>query len=442
MPDRLFAVKPLGHMLELNHAQLNAPDMAAQWPSKNVDVSSTRIVSRWDHATILTLPATQKILAIPLLRNNAGGNITLLLTETDLIKVQDSPTGAWSYLTEQFTAGLVRSVTRSGTGPYKIVTGETGAWSASGIGAGDQFILDQDHADPLDESSETNWATVAGIDGTGTVITLTGGYPGTTGSFGATGATYIVRKVYSVPTGERWAWCIVNGKLCFGNGNINVQYWDPATDVAVELNATYAQKARYMVSYDERLWLADMTVSGSRNPWFVRWSAISTPTDFTASSAGWKAFLDTQEPITGLGVVGGILFVYKKTMFHIGRKTGVAIAPVSWPQDRRGAGVYAPYSLVHAYGTNYFVGVDNIYRMDGDRAVPIGESVRRVFFDLPTDAELTKVFGDVSLRFNQIMWAMTDEDGEQWLWTYNYFENSWSVSTFDRVVTGLGGFGF
>jgi hypothetical protein len=442
MPDRLFAVRPLGHMLELNHAQLNAPDLAAQWPSKNVDVSATRIVGRWDHVTALTLPESQTIKAIPLLRSNTGGNTALLLTDTDLIKVEESPTGAWSYLTERFTAGLIRSVTRTGTGPYITVTGETGAWVSSGIGAGDQFILDVDHVDPLDESGETHWATVASVDAPGTIITLSDEYTGTTGSFGATGATYKVRKVYSVPTGERWAWCVVNGKLCFGNGNVNVQYWDPATSAAVELNATYAQKARYMVAYDERLWLADMTVSGQRNPWFIRWSAITDPTDFTGSSAGWKAFLDTQEPLTGLGVVGGLLFVYKKTMYHIGRKTGTATAPVSWPQDRRGAGVYSPYSLVHALGTNYFVGVDNIYRIDGDQAIPIGEPVRRVFFSLPSDAELTKVFGDVSLRFNQIMWAMTDGDGVQWLWTFNYIENSWSVSTFDKVVTGLGGFGF
>jgi hypothetical protein len=185
-----------------------------------------------------------------------------------------------------------------------------------------------------------------------------------------------------------------------------------------------------------------MTVSGSRNPWFLRWSAITTPTDFTASSAGWKNFMDTEEPLTGLGVVGGLLFVYKKTMFSIGRKTGVTLAPVGWPQDRRGAGVYAPDSLVHALGSNYWVGVDDIYKMDGDRAVSIGEPVRRQFFSMVSDTELTKVFGSVSLRFNQIMWAMTDTSGLQWIWTYNYQANSWSVSTFDRAVTGFGGFGF
>ncbi|MCK7512140.1 MAG: hypothetical protein MZV70_54270 [Desulfobacterales bacterium] len=146
------------------------------------------------------------------------------------------------------------------------------------------------------------------------------------------------------------------------------------------------------------------------------------PLDFTGSSAGWKAFLDTEEPLTALGVVGGLLYVYKKTMFHIGRKTNTATAPVSWPQDRRGAGVYAPDSLVRAFGTNFFVGVDDIYRIDGDGAVPIGEPVRRQFFSMVTDQELTKCFGAVSLRFNQIMWSITDTDGVQWVFTYNYKE--------------------
>ncbi|MCK7512139.1 MAG: hypothetical protein MZV70_54265 [Desulfobacterales bacterium] len=143
--------------------------------------------------------------------------------------------------------------------------------------AGIKFILDVDHADPLDEASGADWATVTSVDGTGSKITLSGAYAGTTGSFGATGAAYKVRKVYSVPSGERWSWAVVNGKLCFGNGNVNTQYWDPATLAATELNPTYAQNARYMVAYDERLWLADMTVSAARNPWFLRWSAIGDP---------------------------------------------------------------------------------------------------------------------------------------------------------------------
>jgi len=436
MAERLYVVKPLGHMLELNYAQLNAPDLAAQWPSKNVDVAANRIENRWDHASDLVLPVGTVIQKIPLLRNNNGTNIVLMLTETDLIKKETGTGKTWSYLTERFTGGVVRSVTGD------TVVGETGTWTDSGIGAGDMFILDADHADPLDEASETDWAEIESIDEAGTTITLVDDYQGTTGSFGATGASCKVRKVYSVPDGERWQWAVVNGKLCFGNGNVNTQYWDPATESAVELNATYAQNARYMVAYDERLWLADMTVSGVRSPWFLRWSAIGDPTDFSGTSAGWKAFLDTEEPLTNLGVVGGLLFVYKKTMFHIGRKTGIPAAPVSWPQDRRGAGVYAPDSLVHALGTNYFVGVDDIYKINGDQAISVGEPVREQFFSMVSDTELTKVFGSVSLRFNQILWAMTDTDGNQWVWTYNYQQNSWSVSTFDRVVTGFGGFGF
>jgi len=438
--DRLFAIKPLGHMLELNHAQLNSPDQAAQWPSKNVDVSANRIVNRWDHAKVLTLPTGQVIQKIPLLRNNDGSNIVLLLTETDLIKVEEETGKSFSYKTETFTGGNVRSIGPTGASGDIMITGETGTWTGQGLGAGDKFILDVDHADPLDESSETKWATIASVGST--IIKLTSAYAGTTGSFGATGASCKVRKVYSVPTGERWSFAVVNGKLCFGNGNVNTQYYDPATDYAVDLNPTYAQKARYMVTFAERLWLADMTVSGERSPWFLRWSAITDPTDFSGASAGWKAFIDTEEPLTGLGVVGGLLLVYKKTVYIIGKKTSNAQAPVTWAQDRRGAGLYAPDSIVHALGTNYFVGVDDIYKIDGDMATSVGASVRRKFFSLVTDAELTKVFGSVSLRFNQIMWTMTDTTGKQWVWTYNYQENSWAVDTFDRVVTGFGGFGF
>ena len=431
---RLFAVRPLAHVLELNDAPLNAYPKGAQWPSKNVDVRANRIVRRWDHYVDRTLGEDEVILQVPIFRNNLGTNTVLILTETDLIKREAAP-GTYTYLTPVFAGGSITDITDDEV---------TGSFDGSGIEPGDKFILDDDY--DADAEPNADWATVESV--TTTKITLTANYTGTTGAFSPAKAA-TVRLVYSVPAGERWAWAVVAGKFCFSNGNVDVQVWT-GTGKATALNSTYAKQARRLIAYDDRLWMADHLVSGQRNPWMLSWSKIGDPSDWTDSTAGYKEFVDTEEPITGLGVAGGMFIVYKKTMYHIGRRTGVATAPIAFQQDRRGRGLFAPASLVHATGTNYFMGVDDFYRLNGDVAESIGESVRDRFFQLATDMELERVHGMVNLRFNQVAWAVQDTDGAQWVFIYNYMERSsdssvpgsWSVYTFDKEVTGFGGFAF
>lgn len=429
---RLFAVRPLGHVLELNDAPLNAYPKGAQWPTKNVDVQANRIVRRWDHYVDRVLGEDEVIQCIPIFRNNLGTNTVLILTETDLIKREDDP-ATYSYLTPVFAGGSVTDITDDEV---------TGTFTGSGIEPGDKFILDDDY--DADAEPNADWATVSTV--TDTKITLTANYTGTTGAFGVA-KNCTVRLVYSVPTGERWAWAVVAGKFCFSNGNTDVQVWT-GTGKASALNSTYAKQARRLISYDDRLWMADHLASGQRNPWMLSWSKIGDPTDWTDDTAGYKEFVDTEEPITGLGVAGGMFVVYKKTMYHIGRRTGIATAPITFQQDRRGRGLYAPDSLLHLGGTNYFMGVDDFYRLNGDIAESIGVSVRDKFFSLATDTELKKVYGMANLRFNQAAWVITDEDGDQLMFVFNYKEvpresnspGSWSVYTFDKDITGFGGF--
>lgn len=430
--DRLFAIKPLGHMLELNHAPLNAPYPAAQWGTTNVDVSANRIENRWDHYVYRRMAEGDTIYHVPIYRKSDGTNQVLVLTGTDLIKIETGTGHTWSYLTPKYVTGAVSNITTA------VVTGVGTSWLSSGIGVGDKFILDTDLV--ADEEPQADWATVASID-SDTKITLSANYGGTIGAF-APAKNYRVRLLYDLPSGERWTYAVVNGKFCFGNGSIDAQMWDGTAATAVDLNDTYAKQVRYMVAYDDRLWTADQLVTGTRNPWAIRWSMIGDPTTWDDTTSGYKAFLDTEEPITGMGIVGGLLHVYKKTMYHIGRKTGKSTAPVVFPQDRRGQGLYAPYSLVHALGTNYFMGVDDFYRINGDVCESIGVPVRKKFFEMATDTELSKVFGMVSLRFNQVAWVVTDTSSDQWVFIFNYKENSWSVYTFDSTVTGFGGFGF
>lgn len=447
----VFPIRPLGHMLDLSGAPLNSNPLAARLPSKNLKVSSSRVVGRWDHFVLTRMDDDEVILKVPVFRKNDGTTETLILTQRDIAKVTSA---TYQYLTPTYTTGQVTAI-ETVTGPLYRVTVNTDL-TTSGIEVGDKFILDDD----LDEDNEgpagppNPWAEVASVTGTtgSSYIYLQSAYLGTTG----TGLTenYRVRLRYPAPpTGERWCHASVNGKFCFSHGNVNVQVYD-GTGNAADLDATYARNARCMITYGDRLLIGDILVGGVRNPWTMRWSKLSDPADWIDTTAGSKQFLDTDDPLMNMGVVGGMLFVYKKNMYHIGRLTEDPDAPFSFVQDVRGAGVYARDSLVHFNGTNAFLGLDDFYMIQGDQAVPIGGPIRREFFRLVSDVDLVKVFAMNNARYHELLFvddtapAGEGGSGSQLIWSYDYKENPdamggvWSVYTFDSTLTGLGGLVF
>lgn len=431
MARKKLRIKPLGHMYDLSNAPLNASPLTAQWPSMNVMVSSKRIERRWDSEVFRTFDDTETIQAIPVFKTNLGTTYTLVLTETDLVKLMGGTSETYQYLTQTWATGTVSNV---------VTTAVTGTdancqwFDTSGVAAGDKFILDDDHSAAIEP--DAHWATVASVE-SNTGITLSAAYTGA-----ATSGTYKLRKVYSVPSGERWQWAAVAGKFCFVNGNVYGQYWNGADTYATDLNTTYCNQARYCVSYANRLVIADVyhPDDAARNPWLVRWSKEGDPTDWTDSTAGFNEFMDSEEPIAGLGVAGSNIIVFKKSSYHVGYRTGEATSPLAFPSHKKGIGLYAPYSLVHVAGTVAWMGLNDFYFMNGDEAEPIGGPIRKKFFDLVADDELETVFGVNNARFNEILWVANTSAG-QCVFSYNWKEKAWTTYQFSSNLTGLGSFG-
>jgi len=397
----------------------------------NVRVSSRRIERRWDSEIFRTFDDTETIQAIPVFRTNAGVTYTLALTETDLVKLMGGTDETYQYLTQAWVNGTVSDVT--GT----AVTGATAdcQWfDTSGVEAGDKFILDDDHDEA--EEPDAHWATIESVN-SNTSITLSAAYTGA-----ATSGAYKIRKIHSVPSGERWQWASVAGRFCFVNGDVQGQYWNGTDTYATDINTTYCNQARYCVSYANRLVIADMyhPDDSARNPWLVRWSKEGDPTDWTDSTAGFNEFMDSEEPITGLGVAGTNLIVFKKASYHVGYRTGEATSPLTFPSHKKGIGLYAPYSIVHVAGTVAWMGLNDFYFMNGDQAEPIGGPIRKKFFDLVADDELASVFGVNNSRFNEILWVASTSAG-QYVFSYNWKEKAWTTYQFSSNLTGLGGSG-
>jgi hypothetical protein len=432
MARKSLRIQPLSYLLDLSQGGMNSSPLAAQWPSLNVMVSSNRIERRWDHEVYRTFASGDTIQSVAIFRTNLGTQYVLALTETDLVKLMGGTSETYQYLTDTWTTSTVSNV---------VTTAVTGTdancqWlDSSGVAAGDKFILGTDHSAAIEP--DTNWATVASIQ-SNTGLTLSSAYTGA-----STSGAYKLRKVYSVPANERWQYASVNGKFCFVNGNVYGQYWNGTSTYATNINTTYCNQARYCVSYANRLVIADMYDgdTAARNPWKVRWSAEGDPTDWTDVTSGFNDFIDSEEPITGLGVVGSNLIVFKKTAYYIGARTGEASAPISFPSNKRGIGLYAPYSLVHVAGTVAWMGLNDFYYLNGDTAESIGGPIRKKFFELVADDELVSVFGVNNGRYNEVLWVANTSSG-QYTFVYNWVEKSFSTYQFNSSVTGLGSAGF
>jgi hypothetical protein len=421
-------LKPLQYLYDLGQAPFNASPLTAQWPSMNVMISSNRVERRWDHEVYRTFDDDETIQHIAIFRTNDGTYYTLVLTDTDLAKIMTGTGETYQYLTQTWTQGSVSNV---------VTTAVTGTdvncqwFDTSGIATDDKFIMGDDHSAAIEP--DANWAKVASVE-SNTGMTLSAAYTGAD-----TSGAYKVRKLYSCPVGERWQYASVNGKFCFVNGNVRGQYWNGTDTYATDIDSTgtYVNQARYCTSYANRLVTADMVNSGARSPWLVRWSKEGDPTNYTDSTAGFSEFIDTEEPITGLGVAGSNLIVFKKTAYYIGYRTGEATSPLTFPTNKRGIGLYAPYSLVHVAGTVAWMGLNDFYFLNGDEAESIGDPIRKKFFDLVADDELERVFGINNSRYNEILWVANTDAG-QYVFAFNWKERSWSTYQFSGNLTGLG----
>ncbi len=420
-----YIIRPLEHALDLSRTTINSSYLGAGWPTRNVMVDQNRVKRRWAY-TLLRSGSPNAVMYGAYAFKYGSSEASLLLTDTDLLKIQTGASETFSYLTDTYTTGDVSNITGA------VVTGHETVWSTNAA-AGDKFILDADHSANIEPDAQ--WATILTVD-SNTQLTLTATYGGTTGAF-TPHKTCKVRRVFSAPpTGERIQVAAVDEKFCFTHRNINVQKYT-GTGYTSDLNTTSATNAKYCISFANRLWLADMIVTATRMPWRVMWSKEGDPTDWTDTTAGAADFIGTDDRIQGFGIVGSSLFVYKDNGYHIGERTGESTSPVLFPIEKRGIGVKAPYSIVHFNGTNAFLGRDDFYAINGDTAESIGERIRYKFFDLVAEAELPNVWGVHDIFHRELQWYANTSEGQiAFVWNYNTRE--WTTYDFSNYVTCFG----
>ncbi len=370
-------------------------------------------MKRWGHALSRELPNQVHLIAI--FRKSNGAKYTIYLTESDAIKREDAEGKTWRYITETETGGTIVSVSGS------TVTGSGTTWQSSGVAAGDYFILDSDHIP--DEEPAAKWVEIDSVDAEDQ-ITLVDSY-GSSGS-----GTYKIRKVYPLTINDRWQCAVVNDNFCFTTESVPVQKWT-GSDYASSLDAVNAHDAKYCISYDDRLLIAQGTYR-------VKWSKLLDPTNWIDNTAGEKDFIETDDFISGFGKVGDKIVVLKEETLVFGYRTGDALTPFAFPTVRPGIGCVAPYGIAEFMGTIAFIGRDDFYRIEGDQPVAIGERIRHTFFDIAKEVEITKAWCGVNYVLYEITWVANTKSYGKLGFTWNWKHDEWQIAQYGQDMTAFG----
>lgn len=458
-----YMIRPIQHGLDLSHPSLNAPFPYAYWPSKNFKVTQRSAQKRWGYDTVdRELGDTAEVQAIVLYQIKSGPRSTLYLTRDyvdttgadgadtivgDLCQKKTGGSETFKYITEM---GEYNDAITGIVGDTVTATGTT--FSDDGIEAGDYFILNDYATEKVDfkypnrepntnnNQNASRWTIIETCDAT--TLTLKTTYPGTTSgasdTWSETPRHGLIRKTFKVPANERYFWMIAHDRFIFGSGGDDVKYWDGG-GYAENLNASYAIKARCGVPYANRVFLADYGFT--RDPLGIIWSKEGDSNDFTDSTSGSGILIETKDFITGLGIVGASLIIYKTDSIALGHRTGDPVTPISLPhsRERRGIGCIAPYSIVDFMGTNAFIGRSDFYVIEGDFPVAIGAKMRDKFFDIIDLDDIKEVYGFENHLSNELCWIANTNEGRL-IFAWDYKLREWNVYDFalDFIMAGKG----
>lgn len=173
-------------------------------------------------------------------------------------------------------------------------------------------------------------------------------------------------------------------------------------------------------------------------PNLIWWSANGLPLQWDPTqntSAGFNAFLDVPDLITGLVTLGVAGYIFRTNGITEFAPTGSAVTPFRfdhmWASDH-GIGAVLPFSIAQYGPTAAFIAFDNIYTLGLTSATPIGGTARDAIMadlaniQLPTlpYANIIPIYkqGYVYLTYN--IWIPFPTFLRHWV--YSFEDKNWS----------------
>jgi len=219
--------------------------------------------------------------------------------------------------------------------------------------------------------------------------------------------------------------------LIVGSYGVNPFYkWNSTLSGLAEMDTT--PFARASIGYRGRLVLGNVYDDSAAEwcPFRLQWSEINDFETWETGTAGFYDFVSSADEIRGFLVLPeDVLVVLRSETCCLGYPTGDAYDPLSLRLLAR-VGLYDAGTL-QSFGTGgFFLGTDDVYRVDAAGLQSIGLAVR--------DQILSNAFGAT-------LWSFLDVASKEYYlvvdstaWIYNYEENTWSTCDMG-TITCLGG---
>lgn len=161
----------------------------------------------------------------------------------------------------------------------------------------------------------------------------------------------------------------------FGTNNVDVPIkWAGSGNGAAWTTVTGLTKAKFTATWNNYVFLANVEVSGTRHSTRVYWSCINEPETWNAADFNEIGYLDGQD-ITGLGVLGDRLVIFKEHSIWVTFFTGSSDIPFTFQQTQSNVGASSGYSIQAVENTLIFTSNDGIYYFDGNNSEKLSNKI-------------------------------------------------------------------
>lgn len=232
----------------------------------------------------------------------------LFFTTTD-IYTYDFSNSRFDIWTPVYTTGTIE--VQAGTPTILRGTGTTWTTNAK---AGDYVKLGSGSV-----HTGSTWYLIASVDSNTQITTSTS--MATT----AAGSNYVLRQTYTGGSTDFWT-CTKftdsnQGDVVVATNGVDVPIYVTGVAAAVQLSGLVStMKAKYVVSYFDRLVFAWTVESGNNQPERYRWSGVADLTSWTAGH--FEDLIDDGTQISGMIKHGAYLIITKQRVFYAVRPVG------------------------------------------------------------------------------------------------------------------------
>jgi hypothetical protein len=235
--------------------------------------------------------------------------------------------------------------------------------------------------------------------------------------------------------------CTIDDVVTIGQYKNEVFWADGKTKVMTWVGAAIAGPAfpdgipngKLIEIHKDRLLLGNITEPGGEatgpQPWKLAYSDVGHPRDMTADLAGDIDFLEDNDPIIAVKVLGDAVIVHKpKRLYRL-----IAVGgpdPYQIEQIPADDGAIAARAAISIGSFQFFMGRANLYRL-ASFTEPIGDAVWPEIEKNADWSQVHRIYAYRRQEYDEVCWKIPQLGGTDLSVAFNYRDQSWTLTDHD-----------